>query len=227
MFIDEAQINIKAGDGGNGLVSFFLLKGSYKKIANGGNGGNGGNIIIRPSRSVNTLIGFKKKMHFKAVNGQAGMPNNRNGRRGGDLVIYVPVGTVIKEDDIAVADLNEEGFDFIAATGGSGGRGNANFVSQLRRFPGFAEKGEKIDERWIELELRLIADVSLVGFPNAGKSTIISRVSAARPKIADYPFTTLSPNLGVISYGDDSFVVADIPGIIEGAHQAPVLGISS
>ena len=224
MFIDEAKINIKAGDGGNGLVSFFLLKGSYKKVANGGNGGSGGNIVFATSRSVNTLLGFKKKIHFKAENGQAGMPNNRNGRRGEDLVIYVPVGTVIKEDGSIIADLSEEGKDFIAATGGSGGRGNANFVSQMRRFPGFAEKGEKIEEKWISLELRLLADAALVGFPNAGKSTIISAISAARPKIASYPFTTLSPNLGVVSHGDDSFVVADIPGIIEGAHKGTGLG---
>jgi len=224
MFIDEAKINIKAGDGGSGLVSFFALKGSYKKVANGGNGGSGGNILFAPSRSVNTLIGFKKKIHFKAENGQAGMPNNRNGRRGEDLVIYVPVGTVIKEGGNIIADLNEEGKDFIAATGGSGGRGNANFVSQMRRFPGFAEKGEKTEEKWISLELRLLADAALVGFPNAGKSTIISAVSAARPKIAPYPFTTLSPNLGVVSHGEDSFVIADIPGIIEGAHKGTGLG---
>jgi GTP-binding protein len=224
MFIDEAKINIKAGDGGNGLVSFFLLKGSYKKVANGGNGGSGGNIVFAPSRSVNTLLGFKKKIHFKAENGQAGMPNNRNGRRGEDLVIYVPVGTVVKEDGSIIADLSEEGENFVAAIGGSGGRGNANFVSQMRRFPGFAEKGEKIEEKWISLELRLLADAALVGFPNAGKSTIISAISAARPKIAPYPFTTLSPNLGVVSHGDDSFVVADIPGIIEGAHKGTGLG---
>lgn len=224
MFLDEAKINIKAGEGGNGLVSFFLLKGSYKKIANGGNGGSGGNIVFRASHSVNTLLQFRRKIHFKAENGQPGMPNNRNGRRGEDLVIHVPPGTVIKEKGSIIADLTEEGTDFIAAAGGSGGRGNANFVSQSRRFPGFAEKGEKTEEKWVNLELRLLADAALVGFPNAGKSTIISRISAARPRIADYPFTTLSPNIGVVSFGDDSFVVADMPGILEGAHSGIGLG---
>ncbi len=224
MFIDEAKINIKAGDGGNGLVSFFFLRGSKKKIANGGAGGRGGNIVFKASKSVNTLIGFKKKVHFKAENGQAGMPNNRNGRKGSDQVIYVPVGTVIKDNDTLLADLDIPGKEFIADRGGAGGRGNASFVSQQRRFPAFAELGEKIEERWIKLELRLLADAALVGFPNSGKSSIISRISAARPKIADYPFTTITPNLGVVTTDDDSFVVADIPGILEGAHDGIGLG---
>ncbi len=226
MFLDEAQINIKAGDGGNGIVSFFLLKGSYKKIACGGNGGRGGNVIIRSTPNLSTLLGFKKKVHFKAESGQAGMPNNRTGRTGEDLLIYVPTGTIIKDGEKQIlADLVKDGQEYHAAAGGAGGRGNANFVSQERRFPGFAEKGEKAQDAWIVLELRLLADVALVGFPNSGKSTIISRISAAKPKIADYPFTTLTPNLGVVSYNDDStFVVADIPGIIEGAHKGVGLG---
>ena len=224
MFLDEAKINIKAGDGGSGLVSFFFLKGSYKKIASGGNGGRGGNIIIEASNSVSTLLGFKKKIHFKAKNGQPGMPNNRTGAAGSDSIIHVPVGTIIKDGNIILADLDTEGKQFFAASGGMGGRGNANFVSQKRRFPAFAEKGEKVTEKWINLELRLFADAALVGFPNAGKSTIISRVSAARPRIADYPFTTLTPNLGVVSINDDTFVMADIPGIIEGAHSGTGLG---
>ena len=224
MFLDEAKINIKAGDGGNGIVSFFFLKGSHKKIACGGNGGTGGNVIIKASASVSTLLGFKKKVHFRAENGQAGMPNNRAGRNGNDCIIFVPVGTIIKDNGRICADLDTGDSQFIAATGGEGGKGNASFISQERRFPGFAEKGEKIEERWIGLELRLIADAALVGFPNAGKSTIISRISEAKPKIADYPFTTLAPNLGVVSADDDAFVVADIPGIIEGAHSGTGLG---
>jgi len=224
MFLDEAKINIKAGNGGNGLVSFFILRGSKKKIANGGSGGNGGDIIFMASRSVNTLIGFRKKVHFKAGNGGAGMPNNRSGRNGEDLVINVPPGTIIRVDSKIVADLDKEGKKYVAARGGKGGRGNSSFVSQKRRFPGFAELGEKIEDKWIKLELRLLADAALVGFPNSGKSTIISRISAARPKIADYPFTTLTPNLGVVSCREDSFVVADIPGIIEGAHEGTGLG---
>lgn len=224
MFLDEAKINIKAGDGGNGMICFFYLKGSRKKIASGGNGGKGGNVIIRASSNVSTLYGFKKRVHFKAQNGQNGMPNNKNGRNGEDIVIEVPVGTIVKDGGIPIADLNKAGNEIVIAEGGIGGRGNSSFASQERRFPGFAEKGEVKEERWIELELRLIADVSLVGFPNAGKSTIISRISAAKPKIADYPFTTLVPNLGVVSLKDETFLVADIPGIMEGAHQGTGLG---
>ena len=224
MFLDEAKINIKAGDGGNGLVSFFVLRGTKKKIANGGSGGKGGDVIIKASGNVSTLYGFKKRVHFKAERGRDGEPNNRSGRKGADLIIYVPVGTIIKDGKKIIADLENEGKCYKAAEGGIGGRGNAGFVSQQRRFPGFAEKGEKVNDFWIEFELRLLADAALVGFPNAGKSTIISRISAARPKIADYPFTTLEPNLGVVSVGDDTFVVADIPGIIEGAHGGTGLG---
>jgi len=224
MFLDEAKINIKAGDGGNGMISFFNLRGSRKKISSGGSGGKGGKVIIRASSNVNTLYGFKKKVHFKAQNGQNGMSNTKSGKNGEEIIIEVPIGTMIKDRELVIADLKEEGSEIVIAEGGIGGRGNASFTSQERRFPGFAEKGETIDERWIELELRLIADASLVGFPNAGKSTIISSISAARPKIADYPFTTLVPNLGVVSFRNDAFVVADIPGIIEGAHQGTGLG---
>ncbi len=224
MFLDEAKINIKGGDGGNGAVSFFFLKGSYKKIASGGSGGKGGNVIFEASGSVATLLAFKKKVHHKAEKGHPGMPNNRSGRNGADCIIKVPVGTVIKDNSVIVADLDLEGKQYLAATGGIGGKGNASFVSQQRRFPGFAEFGEKVEEKWITLELRLLADASLVGFPNAGKSTLISRISAAKPKIAAYPFTTLVPNLGVVEASDSSFVVADIPGIIEGAHKGTGLG---
>ncbi|MBM3699655.1 MAG: GTPase ObgE [Actinobacteria bacterium] len=224
MFLDEAKINVKGGDGGNGAVSFFFLKGSYKKIASGGSGGKGGNVIIEASTSIATLLAFKKKVHHKAEKGHSGMPNNRSGRNGADCIIKVPVGTVIKDNGIIVADLDFEAKQYLAATGGIGGKGNASFVSQQRRFPGFAEFGEKVEEKWITLELRLLADAALVGFPNAGKSTLISRISAARPKIASYPFTTLVPNLGVVEFEDDTFVVADIPGIIEGAHKGTGLG---
>jgi len=224
MFLDEAKINVKGGDGGNGAVSFFFLKGSYKKIASGGSGGKGGNVIIEASTSIATLPPFKKKVHHKAEKGHSGMPNNRSGRNGADCIIKVPVGTVIKDNGIIVADLDFEAKQYLAATGGIGGKGNASFVSQQRRPPGFAEFGEKVEEKWITLELRLLADAALVGFPNAGKSTLISRISAARPKIASYPFTTLVPNLGVVEFEDDTFVVADIPGIIEGAHKGTGLG---
>ncbi|MDD3776603.1 MAG: GTPase ObgE [Actinomycetota bacterium] len=225
MFLDEAKINIKAGDGGNGMVSFFNLKAKRRKIASGGSGGRGGDLIIRANSSQSTLYNFKKKVHFKAQNGGSGLANNRNGKDGDNLIIEVPVGTVVKESDgKVVADLNQEGKEVLMAQGGIGGRGNASFTSQARRFPGFAEYGEKVQDRWIKLELRLLADVGLVGFPNAGKSTIISRITAAKPKIADYPFTTLVPNLGVVSAGDSSFVIADIPGLIEGAHKGTGLG---
>lgn len=225
MFLDEAKINIKAGDGGNGLVSFFKLRGKRKKIASGGSGGKGGAVKIRASRRYNTLYRFKKKVHFKAGNGANGQPNKRSGKDGKNLVIEVPVGTMVREDDgRMVADLDCEGKEAVIARGGIGGRGNASFTSQSRRFPGFAEYGQKTEEKWIRLELRLLADVGLVGFPNAGKSTIISRITAARPKIADYPFTTLVPNLGVVATKEDSFVIADIPGLIEGAHKGSGLG---
>ena len=225
MFLDEAKINIKAGNGGNGIVTFFTLKGGVKKIPSGGNGGKGGGIIIKAAEDLSTLYGFKKKIHFKAENGKNGEPNNRNGKAGMDLIIKVPEGTVIKDrkGDI-IADLDTPGDKIIIAEGGMGGRGNSSFLSAKRRFPAFAELGEKTEDFWIGLELKLVADVALVGFPNSGKSTIISRISAARPKIADYPFTTLTPNLGVVTVDDDSFVVTDVPGLIKGAHEGIGLG---
>ncbi len=225
MFLDEAKINIKAGNGGNGIVTFFTLKGGVKKIPSGGNGGKGGGIIIKATEDLSTLYGFKKKIHFKAENGKNGEPNNRNGKAGMDLIIKVPAGTVIKDrkGDI-IADLDTPGDRIVIAEGGMGGRGNSSFLSAKRRFPAFAELGEKTEDFWIGLELKLVADVALVGFPNSGKSTIISRISAARPKIADYPFTTLTPNLGVVTVDDDSFVVTDVPGLIKGAHEGIGLG---
>jgi len=225
MFLDEAKINAKAGNGGNGMVSFFKLKGGKKRQASGGNGGRGGDVVIKAYDSLSTLYIFGKKIHYKAENGKSGRSNNKKGEDGRDLIIKVPAGTIIKniEGEI-IADLDSSGKEIIIAEGGEGGRGNASFVSSKRRFPAFAEKGEETEDLWINLELRLIADVSLVGFPNCGKSTIISRVSAARPKIADYPFTTLAPNLGVVTVNDENFVLADMPGLIEGAHKGEGLG---
>ena len=225
MFLDEAKINIKAGEGGNGMVAFFKLKGGRKKIPTGGSGGKGGSVILRAYKNLSTLYSFKKKIHFKAESGKSGGPNNRKGEDAKDLIIRVPVGTVVKSSKgEIIADLKEAGDEVVVAEGGIGGRGNAAFVSSRRRFPAFAESGEKTEDFWIGLELRLVADVSLVGFPNAGKSTIISRISAARPKIADYPFTTLTPNPGVVTVDDEDFIVADVPGLVEGAHSGKGLG---
>jgi GTP-binding protein len=232
MFLDEAKINIKAGNGGNGIVTFFNVRSGGKKIPSGGkkipsggSGGKGGDIIIKATGDLSTLYGFKKKIHFKAENGKNGESNNRNGKAGMDLIVKVPVGTIIKDKkgDI-IADLNDPGDKIVIAEGGIGGKGNSSFVSAKRRFPAFAEIGEKTEDFWIDLELRLVADVALVGFPNSGKSTIISRISAARPKIADYPFTTLTPNLGVVTVDEDNFVVTDVPGLIKGAHEGIGLG---
>ena len=225
VFLDEAKINVKGGNGGNGISTFFNLKSGGKKIASGGNGGKGGNVIIKASDNVTTLYGFKKKVHLKAEDGKAGSSNNKSGKDGQDLVVPVPVGTIIRDsNNKTIADLSSEGDEVLVSRGGIGGRGNASFTSQSRRFPSFCEKGEPVEESWINMELRLVADVALVGFPNAGKSTIIASISAARPKIADYPFTTLVPNLGVVTFDDEDFVVADIPGVIEGAHEGTGLG---
>jgi GTP-binding protein len=225
MFLDEAKINIKAGNGGSGSASFFLLKDRVKKIACGGNGGKGGDVIVEATRSLSTLYCFKDKVHYKADNGQRGSSNKKAGRSGEDLYIRVPVGTIIKNQKGEILiDLDEVGEKVLIAKGGRGGRGNASFVSQRLKFPSFAEKGEETEEIWFDLELRMVADVALVGFPNAGKSTLISMISNARPKIADYPFTTLTPNLGVVYYGNENFVVADIPGLIKDAHLGVGLG---
>ncbi len=225
MFLDEAKINIKAGDGGSGMVAFFNLKRGKKRVPSGGSGGKGGDIIIKAYSNLSTLYGFKKKIHFKAENGKSGQSNNRKGEDGRDLIVKVPVGTIVKDNQgEIIADLDGAGNKITIAEGGIGGRGNSSFVSSARRFPAFAEIGEKTEDFWINLELRLAADVSLVGFPNCGKSTLISRISAARPKIADYPFTTLIPHLGVVAVNEEDFVVADIPGLIKGAHKGTGLG---
>jgi len=225
MFLDEAKINVKSGNGGNGVVAFFKLKGGGRKIPSGGNGGKGGDVTIRATRNLSTLYGFKKKIHSKAGDGKNGEPNNRNGKDGKDLIIKVPAGTVIKDvNKNIIADLDSIGDEIVIAEGGMGGRGNSSFVSSKRRFPALAEIGEETEDFWINLELKLVADVALVGFPNSGKSTIISHISAARPKIADYPFTTLTPNLGVVAVDDEEFVVTDVPGLIKGAHEGTGLG---
>ena len=226
MFYDRAKIYIKGGDGGNGCIAMRREK--YVPLGGpwGGDGGNGGDLIFVADEGLNTLQEFRYKKHFKAERGAHGMGKNMHGAAGEDLVVRVPAGTVVREAETGrlIADLVEDGQQVVVAKGGRGGRGNMRFASASNKAPRIAEKGEPGEELWVELELKLIADVGLIGFPNAGKSTFISMVSAAKPKIADYPFTTLVPNLGVVAVADDSFVLADIPGLIEGASQGVGLG---
>ena len=227
MFVDKATITVKAGNGGNGLVSFHREKYVPDGGPDGGDGGRGGNIIFKADKTISTLIDFAHKKTFTARNGEDGKARNSFGRKGEDLYILVPVGTVIKEATTGrvMKDMSEDGEEFIAAKGGNGGWGNVHFASATRQTPKFAKDGLKGQERELILELKLIADVGLAGFPNVGKSTLLSAVSAARPKIANYHFTTLEPNLGVIKMGEGkSFVMADIPGLIEGAHEGIGLG---
>ncbi|HUJ66370.1 MAG TPA: GTPase ObgE [Acidimicrobiales bacterium] len=226
-FVDEAQVHVKAGDGGAGAVSFRREAHVAKGGPDGGDGGKGGDIWLVADPNVSSLFGFRDHPHRRAGNGAHGMGKGRHGRSGADLDLAVPEGTVVRDaEGQVVADLAAAGERWLAARGGQGGRGNARFLSNRRRAPAFAEQAELGEERWLDLELRLMADVALVGFPNSGKSTLISRVSAAKPKIADYPFTTLEPNLGVVGLSDSrSFVVADVPGIIEGAHAGKGLGL--
>lgn len=227
MFIDEARVYVKGGDGGNGIVAFRREKYVPQGGPAGGDGGRGGNVIFQADEGLRTLMDFRYNRHFKAERGQHGQGKNMHGAWGQDLVVRVPAGTVIKDEESGeiIADLTGHGQEALVAKGGRGGRGNSRFSSSVNRAPTVSENGEPGVERWLTLELKLLADVGLVGFPNAGKSTLISRISAARPKIADYPFTTLTPNLGVVETRDhESFVVADIPGLIEGAHQGAGLG---
>ena len=226
MFLDTVVIYCKAGNGGNGAVSFHREKYVAKGGPDGGDGGRGGNIYAIADKSLNTLIDYRYNQHFRAQNGQPGSGNTMFGAAGEDIILRVPCGTVIKDAESGgvIADVFHEGEKILLLKGGKGGRGNAKFCTPTRRTPAFAENGEITEERKFRLELKTIADVGLVGFPNVGKSTLLSVISAARPKIANYHFTTLSPNLGVVKNFDDSFVVADIPGLVEGASEGVGLG---
>lgn len=226
-FVDEVKIFVKAGDGGRGCVSFRREKYVPRGGPDGGDGGRGGHIIFRATDALNTLIDLRYHAEYRAKKGGHGMGKKMHGRDGEDLVIPVPVGTVIKDADTneVIVDLAVNGMEAILAKGGRGGLGNAHFATPVRRTPRFAQPGEKGESRRLKLELKLLADVGLIGLPNAGKSTLLSAISSARPKIADYPFTTLVPVLGVVKAPDfRSFVVADIPGLIEGAHRGAGLG---
>ncbi len=226
MFVDRAKIRLKAGEGGKGMIAFRREPHNSRGGPCGGRGGDGGSIYFEADEGLTTLMDFKYKRDYKAPRGAHGGGNNRTGRNGDDVIIRVPAGTLINDADTGevIADLTEHGSRVLAAKGGKGGRGNESFRTPTRRSPDFAEDGEPGQKRTVQLELKLLADVGLVGFPNSGKSTLLSRISEARPKVADYPFTTLTPNLGVAVSGVDSFVVADIPGLIEGAHSGKGLG---
>lgn len=224
-FVDEVKIFVFGGDGGNGVVAWHHEPYKPQGGPDGGNGGDGGSVILRADHSIGTLLELRDHPHVKAPAGAHGQGKRRHGARGKDRVVLVPVGTVVHDETgRLIADLATPGAELVAARGGAGGRGNAAFASSTRRAPSFADKGEPGEQRVLLVELRLIADVGLVGFPNAGKSTLIARISAAKPRIADYPFTTLVPNLGVVRTEDDSFVVADIPGLVEGAGEGKGLG---
>jgi GTP-binding protein len=230
MFVDEVDIKIAAGNGGRGCLSFRREKRVPRGGPNGGDGGAGGSVFLVATLHHNTLVNYRFHPEFQAARGGHGEGSNRQGADGEDLVLEVPVGTEVYEktpvgEHVRIADLTETGQRVLVARGGRGGLGNAHFATSTNRAPRKTQPGEKGESRELRLKLKLLADVGLVGFPNAGKSTLISRISAARPKIADYPFTTLTPNLGVVSLSDDrSFVVADVPGLIEGAHRGQGLG---
>nr|WP_275942932.1 GTPase ObgE [Desulfosediminicola ganghwensis] len=226
-FVDETKFFVKAGDGGNGCVSFRREKFVPKGGPDGGDGGRGGSVIIQATNTLTSLLDFRYKSHFKAERGTHGMGKDCYGAKGKDCIINVPVGSIIKdaETDEVIIDLADDGDTFLAAKGGDGGMGNSHFASGANRTPRYATKGIPGEERWLKIELKLIADVGLVGLPNAGKSTLLSKISAANPKIADYPFTTLEPQLGVVCHSYyEPCIVADIPGLIEGAHQGVGLG---
>ncbi|MFZ0455199.1 MAG: GTPase ObgE [Ignavibacteriaceae bacterium] len=227
MFIDYAEIEVVSGNGGDGAVTFRREKYVPKGGPSGGNGGKGGDIIIEAHHNLSTLLDFRYKKNYKAQNGEPGGNSLKDGKSGKDIIIKVPVGTIIKNSSTkqVITDLDEDKKRIIIAKGGKGGKGNSNFATPTNQAPRYAEDGKPGEQYKIILELKLIADVGLVGFPNAGKSTLISVVSAAKPKIADYPFTTLEPVLGIVKYKDyQSFTIADIPGIIEGAHEGKGLG---
>ena len=227
MFIDRAIITIKAGDGGSGITSFIHYKGKVSGGPDGGDGGKGGDIIFVADKSLSSLVDYYYKTKYVAENGTAGGPKQCFGKAGENLVLRVPCGTIIrdKETNNIIADMFEDGQKTTVLIGGDGGKGNARFANARRHAPHFSQTGEKTETKKVILELKTIADVGLIGFPNVGKSTILSKITKARPKIANYHFTTLSPNLGVVEYYDKSFVVADIPGLIEGASDGAGLGI--
>ncbi|MFB0527555.1 MAG: GTPase ObgE [bacterium] len=225
MFIDQAKIFVQAGNGGNGCVSFRREKYIPRGGPDGGDGGKGGDILLVASSSIKTLLDFSRQPHYRAQRGANGSGNNRFGKAGADLILKVPMGTLVYKGEKVFCDLVNEGQSVIVARGGRGGKGNAKFRSRSRPVPRFAEEGEAGETATLRLELKLIAQVGILGYPNAGKSTLLSVISSARPKIADYPFTTLVPNLGVVRLGDgESFVVADIPGLIADAHKGKGLG---
>lgn len=230
-FTDICRINVRGGDGGAGCMSFRREAYVPKGGPDGGDGGHGGNVVIQATAQLSSLVDYRFKHHFRAERGTHGQGARRDGKCGEDLILKVPMGTVVRELDAEtqevlydIADLTHDGEHVVVAPGGTGGRGNTHFVTSTRRAPAFAEKGEPAEEHWIELEMKLMADAALVGMPSVGKSSLIARMSAARPKIADYPFTTLIPNLGMVRAGDYSYVVADVPGLIEGASDGRGLG---
>src|SRR6059058_399889 len=225
-FLDEAKVYIRSGDGGNGCVAFRREKFIEFGGPSGGNGGRGGDVVIEVVDGLNTLIDYRYQQHFKAPKGTNGMGKDRHGANGKHIVLKVPVGTQIFDEDreTLIHDFTTVGEKFVLAEGGNGGFGNAHFKTSTNRAPRNANPGQPGEERWIWLRLKLIADAGLVGLPNAGKSTFLARVSAARPKIADYPFTTLNPQLGMVRIGGTDFVIADLPGLIEGAHEGAGLG---
>ncbi|MGB4438964.1 MAG: GTPase ObgE, partial [Sedimentibacter sp.] len=228
MFVDIAKISVKAGDGGNGCVAFRREK--YEPMGGpaGGDGGDGADIILVADEGLRTLMDFRYKRHYQAENAEDGRGKKQYGSDGKDLVLRVPTGTLVKDEEtgIVLADLKIEGQKYVCARGGRGGKGNTRFKNSIRRTPRFAEPGTKGEEKEIILELKLIADVGIIGFPNVGKSTILASITSAKPKIANYHFTTLKPNLGVVSIGEGhSYVMADIPGLIEGASEGAGLGI--
>lgn len=228
LFVDEVRIAVKAGRGGDGVCSFRREKYVPHGGPDGGDGGHGGSVVLVASRRLTTLLDLRYQQQYQAKPGGPGGGSNKHGRSATDVLVPVPVGTLVRDDATGevLADLTADGQRCVVAQGGKGGRGNARFASSTNRVPTHFEPGTPGEERWLKLELKLLADVGLVGFPNAGKSTLIAAISAAHPKIADYPFTTLTPNLGVVAWTDDrSYVVADIPGLIEGAHEGKGLGL--